>query len=910
MDLSNESTVQVNNEKEGVVSEPVKQPPRKSTDPIEALRELLVDAIATPPEGETQSKAAEKSTEKTDLAAEKSESKQRGETRDLFWDKRLEKPKHHLVNIDGGWKTIAVEHERLEASGKHSPNFVAEDKAEDLEGLKEDGSGESLRTDGIEDESEPTSEGGTGDDVNSAIAIGNSSLPRDEKRGETCPNPESEVRSPTPKEESLETIAQDNQQLQEEADTVLAGFEQLASLIVGEDNPQEEAREKTEPATENAELSEDPMENLQHLLLGSKIAEINQLKNLLSESDLPGLRELLGKIDRNLQTLEHQIYEPQELIDLLKPWIAEILSRKIADSKDEVSEALVPIIDEVIKNRSRQDKGAMSEAIASVLPTAIARQITEYPEDVAKAIAPEMAIAIKEQIRLDRNAISQVLAPEMGRTIKEQIRLERDAMVDALYPVIGNTISKYMVEVINSINEKVSNALSMEGVQRKIRAKMQGVSEAELILRESVPFVIQAIFLIHKASGLVIAEQQQTGSYRLESEMVAGMLTAIRSFVNDCIVQPGEVSELNEVEYGDSKIILEVGGYCYLAVVVKGDPPPKFIKKMRQTVSTLILDYGEPIEQFDGDPESVPLPIHQLIERLMEIEGEKPKPKPYALVGVTVLLLSLICIPFGIFQYQNAVNRNISKKVELALNSTPELAIYPLDVKTEGNTVTLSGKLPNREMREKASAVISEVVPNRKLDNQIIPVEVPPDPVLVGGEVERVNALLNQMDGVSISSAYRNRKVTVTGTVMEMEDANKITQAFEKIPGVKSVVNTIKLDPLNIRTRIYFASGSAALNPGYEESLASLREFLQQYPEKKIRIIGHSDRTGKAKVNERLALKRATTVRDALVKQGVDPKRLEAIANPKPPNDVEAHQPHLLGRVVLFEPIPSGEESQ
>jgi hypothetical protein len=63
-------------------------------------------------------------------------------------------------------------------------------------------------------------------------------------------------------------------------------------------------------------------------------------------------------------------------------------------------------------------------------------------------------------------------------------------------------------------------------------------------------------------------------------------------------------------------------------------------------------------------------------------------------------------------------------------------------------------------------------------------------------------------------------------------------------------------------------------------------------------------------VNERLALKRATTVRDALVKQGVDPKRLEAIANPKPPNDVEAHQPHLLGRVVLFEPIPSGEESQ
>jgi hypothetical protein len=110
---------------------------------------------------------------------------------------------------------------------------------------------------------------------------------------------------------------------------------------------------------------------------------------------------------------------------------------------------------------------------------------------------------------------------------------------------------------------------------------MQGVSEAELIFKEAMPFTVQAIFLIHKGSGLVISEVQPSDRQRLESEMVAGMLTAIRSFVNDCIAQSGEVSEIDQIEYGNSQITLEVAGYCYLAVVTQGQPPSHSFKKMR-----------------------------------------------------------------------------------------------------------------------------------------------------------------------------------------------------------------------------------------------------------------------------------------------------------------------------------------
>lgn len=653
------------------------------------------------------------------------------------------------------------------------------------------------------------------------------------------------------------------------------------------------------------------METLQNLIFGSKMSDIEQVKNLLAENDLPGVRHLMATIDDKLGKLEHQIYEPQELIELMLPWIAEILSRKVADSREEVVKAIVPIIDEVIRAKTVENKSAMSAAIAELLPDALAQQIVNSPADIAKAIAPEIGLAIKEQIRLDQESIAQALAPEMGKAITAQIELERDAMVDALYPVIGNTIARYMAEAIKTINAKVSNALSVEGVQRKIRSKVQGVSEAELILKESVPFTIQAAFLIHKASGLIISEFQNSESYQLESEMVAGMLTAIRSFVNECIVQPGESSELNQIEYGDSKILLEVAGYCYMAVVIKGEPPHSFINKLRQTVTNLILNYAKVIHEFNGDPGTIPESLHPYIKSLFDpLQREKSTKPPIALAAISLAALSLILVPWGIYQYRSSVERRLEANAIAALASTPELAVYRLDVAVDGKTLKLTGKLPNQELRVQAEKIAASTAPKLQLDNRILAVDVPPDPVLTAAEVQRITAVLNQKEGVSISSRYGDRKVTVDGTVRDGAEAQKIAQSLKQIPGVQSVVSTVKLDPLKITTRIYFQQGTATLDSTYGEMIASVKNFMDQYPQKQIKIIGHSDRTGELATNQQLSLRRAAAVRDALVRQGADPKRLQTVGIPHPPADVEPNQPRLLSRCVLFEPITKSINSK
>ncbi|WP_371357568.1 OmpA family protein [Hydrocoleum sp. CS-953] len=183
----------------------------------------------------------------------------------------------------------------------------------------------------------------------------------------------------------------------------------------------------------------------------------------------------------------------------------------------------------------------------------------------------------------------------------------------------------------------------------------------------------------------------------------------------------------------------------------------------------------------------------------------------------------------------------------------------------------------------------------------MVAIEVPLDPSKVSGEVERITKALNQMEGVSITSNYMEDKVTVKGTVMDMADAQKIIRKIEQVPGVKSVITTIKLSPLKLKSRIYFEPGSAKLEPTYTQTIAEIKKFLSQYPQKHLRIIGHTDRTGNPDINRKLAMQRANIVRDALVKQGVDARRLEVAGQTNSPQDVEYNQPLLLSRCVTFD---------
>lgn len=655
--------------------------------------------------------------------------------------------------------------------------------------------------------------------------------------------------------------------------------------------------------------------NLDEKLLGSqKLNSQNSLKYSQIKSDSQtnlsqnDSQKQLDNLKRKLNYLEARIDESKSYIDPLIPLITELLSLKVFDlygSQEATVEALVPVIDRIIQQKATQDIQGISNVIANILPTAIAQEIKASPQQIAKAIAPEIAIAIQEQIRLDRDSMSKTLGPEMGNAIKEQIHLERDAMVDALYPVIGSTISKYMGEVVNQINQRVETALSIEGFKRKIRAKLQGVSEAELIFRESIRFTVQAIFLIQKNTGLVIREVQPESEHKLDSNMLAGMLTAIRSFANECIVLDGETSELNQIEYSDSKIILEVAGYCYLAIIVKGEPSKLFIDKIRETLSQIILNCDREIKEFDGDPRTIPETLQSLLENLIATEAKKKIAKsPTSLLILLAIVLGLIILPWGYVRYRSSVARQIETKIATDLDANPELSVYRIVPKLHRGRITLTGRVSDRSLREKAGKIASINAPKLEINNQVIAVEVPPTPESTAAEVARLTALFNRQGKIAISSRYRANTVTIEGIVIDRPEIEKINWGLAQIPGVRSVISNIRIGIPTLDLRIYFDLDSTKVsNEGISSKISAIEQFLTRYPGVNLKIIGYSDASGTLSHKQKLAIGRAEAVKKFLVDRNINASRLETSSSLTLPPNVNRGQPLWLSRCVIFEPF-------
>jgi len=118
---------------------------------------------------------------------------------------------------------------------------------------------------------------------------------------------------------------------------------------------------------------------------------------------------------------------------------------------------------------------------------------------------------------------------------------------------------------------------------------------------------------------------------------------------------------------------------------------------------------------------------------------------------------------------------------------------------------------------------------------------------------------------------------------------------------------------VDVAEKIFFASGSSLLKDSGKEVLKKLADALQEYPDKYIRVVGHTDNVGLAKsiqatypTNWELSAIRATNVVRFLQDSGVDPQRLIVSArgefDPIAPNDTaEGRQRNRRIEIMLLD---------
>jgi outer membrane protein OmpA-like peptidoglycan-associated protein len=76
---------------------------------------------------------------------------------------------------------------------------------------------------------------------------------------------------------------------------------------------------------------------------------------------------------------------------------------------------------------------------------------------------------------------------------------------------------------------------------------------------------------------------------------------------------------------------------------------------------------------------------------------------------------------------------------------------------------------------------------------------------------------------------------------------------------------------------VVFDAGKASLQPSAMTAIDRLAQLLGVYPERSVRIEGHTDSLGDDAANQLLSERRAAAVRDALLARGVAAARVEAV---------------------------------
>jgi predicted regulator of Ras-like GTPase activity (Roadblock/LC7/MglB family) len=207
------------------------------------------------------------------------------------------------------------------------------------------------------------------------------------------------------------------------------------------------------------------------------------------------------------------------------------------------------------------------------------------PDDIQQRVQPFIELKVDY---LQKN-FPELFGPVMAETIKKQIVEQQDEMIDALYPIIGKLIRKFLTKELERLQEKIDQSLnetfSWEGFKKRMRGWFRGESSRDMLVREMVRGEVEEVFIVDQDSGLLAGAWSR--KVHADRDMVAGMLTAIKSFVETAF-EAGQ-QELETIEYENYKIVLHNYHTFYIAVIVSGPLSADF----KAELSDLIMAFAE-----------------------------------------------------------------------------------------------------------------------------------------------------------------------------------------------------------------------------------------------------------------------------------------------------------------------------
>jgi OOP family OmpA-OmpF porin len=535
------------------------------------------------------------------------------------------------------------------------------------------------------------------------------------------------------------------------------------------------------------------------------------------------------------------------------------------------------------------------------------RHTIEDPEQLAATISAVLPHALSLSGARDER-LSQVLAPTFERATQVSVRKDPGTLVNILYPVMGPAIRKAIAErlddTLQGLNQSLRYAFSWRGLKWRIEAWRSGTSFGDVVLKHTVVFRVEHVFLIHRRTSLLLEHVAAQDASAQDPHLVSGMLSAIQDFVRDSFDEGGGSQNrgIDSLRLGDLLLWCEAGPQAYLAAVIRGTPPEGLRATLRDTLSDVHRELHGALEDYDGDSTA----LGDLAARLAPCLKQQVQP-PERKLSPWIWALPLVLIFAGGYWLVTRYfeNERIAAYVE-SLRESPGIVVTGVERSRGGWQI--SG------LRDPLAVNTADLMRRAHVDSTVVERWEPYvalNPTIV---LKRLRASLPALPAVTMSLDGNTIKAQGGAPPDWIDKARALVKALPVgAPRVDLSGLTDVEDPEYVRLRgaiegirVYFDSGAPNPAAGQDikldqvaaDSLAIINVARRLGFSVHLAIVGHTDSTGKETTNLGLSIARSEVVRSLLRKRGIAPEllsvrgtgTLEPLAEGAAPDDLSLNR--------------------
>lgn len=297
--------------------------------------------------------------------------------------------------------------------------------------------------------------------------------------------------------------------------------------------------------------------------------------------------------------------------------------------------------------------------------------------------AREVASVLPKALKISRaqgDELTLALQPTVEGSVRQSIGSNPQIFVDALHPILGPMVRRSIAEslrrLLQGLNQTLEHTFSWQGLQWRLEAWRTGKSFAEVVMLRSLVYRVEQLFLIHRETSLSLLHLAADPATTQDSDMVAGMLSAIQDFARDSF-KTGDQESLEEFRIGEMQVWIAPGRHAYLAAVIRGNPPRELRSTLEEAIDSIHILHGAALARFDGDASTLE-PARPELEACLRSQYQKTKGKEarhtrawLVLGALAVFLLAVLFIAVqSQWRWRNLLRR---------LQAEPGIALTTID---------------------------------------------------------------------------------------------------------------------------------------------------------------------------------------------------------------------------------------